>query len=135
MSVPRLTQLFEAAKCCDKDNEIRFKTRQRDDYLFKSAEYSANQTAVSMIAAPGAGYRIVVKGVWMTTASNAGAVTLNGTADAATIIISKAYSTLIPSFSEAGVSVPLDENTAVTMTSTTGAVGLTVSINYVVDKV
>ena len=137
MSIPRLTEILEHVCLCFSTNtdNHRIKIRQRDDYIFKSAEYTANQTATSFVAAPGVGYRIAVKALAMTGDGTTGEAYLNGTKDGATIIIGKIYMTKYNTIVTGNISVPLDENTAITLTSTTGTDKLFVQLNYVVDEV
>jgi len=135
MSVPRLTQLLDNIIINYYGTNSRIKIRQRDDYIYKSAEYAASQTALSLVAAPGEGKRIVVKTVAFTGDGATGEAYLNGTVDGETIIIGKIYMTKYNAIVTGDVSVPLDRNTAITLTSTTGTDKLFVQINYVVELV
>ena len=135
MSVIRQMEIIEKLIDGSDSDNIRLKIRQRDDYLFKSAEYSANQTATEFIAAPGEGYKLVIKGGAIASSTNTGIVTINGTVDEATIIIAKLYASQFMRLADADISVELDENTAVTITSTTGANDIFVKANYVIREV
>lgn len=130
MSVKRQTELMENML-----TNNRVKITQRDSYLFKSAEFETAQTATEMIAAPGAGKRIVIKAVSVATDGSTGEVLSNGTAGSASIIICKLYVTKANSLSQGSINVPLDENTAVTLTTTTGTDKVFVKCNYIVEDV
>ena len=135
MSVPKITDFLEKICKCNNTDNYRIKIRQRDDYLYASAEYSANQTGTSFIAAPGAGYRIVIKGIWYDAAGTTGEIIFTGTVAGASKVIDKAYVTKYNNKSNSGIRIPMDENTAITITSTTGTDKIFVKINYVVDMV
>ena len=135
MSIARQTEIIEQVASTCSDDNVRIKIRQRDDYLFKSAEYATAQTATSFIAAPAAGNKIVIKGVALAGDGTTGEVIINGTVGAATIIIAKLYVTKANSLSQESISIPLDAATAVTITTTTGTDKVLAKINYVVDEV
>ena len=135
MSIERQTELLEQLTCgCSSDN-TRLRVRSRDDYEFVSAEYSANQTATAFIAAPGEGYRIVVKGGSIASSTNTGTVTINGTYDESTVILAKLYASQFVRLADADIHIALDENTAVTVTSTTGENNIFIKANYVIEEV
>ena len=112
----------------------RLKIRQRDDYLFKSIEYTANQTATEFLTAPDVGNKIIVKGAAIQADANSGIVVVNGTVGGETIIIAKLYASRYTQLCQTGISVPLDENTNITVTSTTGDNNVLVKMNYVIDN-
>ena len=135
MSVSRISEIFENIIERFDETNVRLKIRQRDDYIFKSAEYAASQTAASFVAAPGEGFRYVVKSLAFAGNGTTGEAYLNGTIGGSTIIIGKIYMTKYNTFVTGNISAKLDENTAITITSTTGTDKLFIQLNYVTDAV
>ena len=83
-------------------------------------------------------YDLYILDAGLTTAiqadANSGIVVVNGTVGGETIIIAKLYASRYTQLCQTGISVPLDENTNITVTSTTGDNNVLVKMNYVIDN-
>lgn len=130
MSQPRTTELLERASRQD-----RLKVSPRDNYLAFSAEYVTAQTATEVIAAPGAGKRIVMKYISLRTVANSGKAYLEGTLNSSTLLMGMIYPAQTQTFGAMDISILLDENTNVVLTTTTGTSALFVAVQWAIEDV
>lgn len=125
---------FMNALKLDNNSKYRMRVRTNDDYLFFSNEYATAQTGTSIIAAPGSGKRLVVKSIIIHSDATTGEVTINGTISASTKIINKLYATRFSNDNTGNENIALDENTAITLTTTTATSKVFIGINYIIES-
>lgn len=119
----------------DNNSKNRLRVRTNDDHLFFSNEYATAQTGTAIIAAPGAGKRLAIKGIQMHTESNTGEIVINGTIGASTKIVDKLYASRFSADTTGLENIALDENTALTLTTTTGTNKAFIAVNYIIESV
>jgi len=130
VSQPRTTEILENVL-----RQRRIKTSPRDNYLAFSAEYATAQTATEVIAAPGSGKRIVMKYLSIRTVSASGKAYLEGTYNSSTLVMGMIYPAQTKVFGAADISILLDENTNVTITTTTGTSDLFTAMQWTIEDV
>ncbi len=108
--------------------EIRCKDYK---HYFFSGEYTANQTALSVIAAPGAGKQIVLNYVAQRSSANSGVSYLNSGA----MKFGNMYFSAQNSLGAVSVEVECGDNTAVTLTTTTGSSPFYIALMYHIEEV
>ena len=113
----------------------RFKMVTGDNYLSNSVIYTANQTATEFIATPGEGYRIVIKYLALRTGTNTGIMKFTGTLNEAALVMGMVYVSSKASFGTGVISIALDENTNITITTTTGNNDIFAAIEYIIEAV
>lgn len=96
---------------------------------FVTASYTASQTAKEVIAAPGAGKCIVITYLAQRTAANSGDSELTS----GVVTFGKSYWSPQAPMAADGIHIRCPENTSVTLTTTTGSSGYTVSIEYQIE--
>lgn len=116
-------------------NGFRLKTTFADDYLFVSKEYTSNATNDPIIPAPGAGKRIVIKGGAFATDGTTGEARAIGTIGGSQVLLGVLYATRYNTIGQDNLHIPLDENTAMLTTSTTGSAKLMHKMNYVIEDI
>ena len=101
------------------------------DILFVTKEYDANQTGTEIIAAPGAGKRIVINYGSVRVDATSGTAYLHGTTWKAFVLYATRYDTI-----QAGsLVIKCDPNTAVQYTSTVGINDQFIALNYYIEAV
>ena len=130
MSIDRQTEILE-----DVLRKERIKITTNDHFLAKSVEFSTEQTATEFIEAPGEGYRIVVKYIALRTDSLSGTMHYNGTYNSAAKTFGIVYVSAFEAFSTGNLSLPLDENTAITVTTATGTSNVFAAMQYIIETV
>ncbi len=98
--------------------------------LFVTASYSADQAATSLIAAPGAGKKIVITYLAFRTIANTGSAYLSSGA----MNIGTTYFEAQNSFGVNDIEVACPTNTAVTITTSTGSDDFTVAVLYHIEE-
>lgn len=98
-------------------------------HLFFTASYSSSQTATQIIAAPGAGKKIVLEYLAMRSTANTGTAYITSGQN-----IGTTYFEAQNSFSSTDMDVDCPANTAVTLTTTTTTSPLTVAVQYHIEE-
>jgi predicted DsbA family dithiol-disulfide isomerase len=107
----------------------QFKAKEYKTIL-ATATYSSNQTATKIIDAPGENKRIVITYLAFRSAANTGTAYINdGVRN-----IGTTYFEAQKDLSASNVLVDCAENAAITVTTTTGSVGMTVAILYHIEE-
>ena len=113
------------------DTSEVFQVKAREyKHIFFTASYSASQTGTQIIAAPGAGKKIVIEYFGLRSTANTGTAYITSGQN-----IGMTYFEAQNSFSAFDMTVDCPANTAVTFTSTTGTAPLTVAIQYHIEEV
>jgi len=100
-----------------------------------SGELDEAQSDVELIPAPGVGKRIVVRYGSIRTAAATGKCFFEGTVNGAQHLMGMVYVVKFSSFAGIGVVVPLDENTNLRITTTTGSSDTFYYLIYTIEDV
>lgn len=113
----------------------RIKVIGNDDFLANSEEFVSEQTGTIFLPTPGAGKRHIVKYVSVRSDGDAGEIYLEGTLNGSPLIIGKNYVSKFRAFTANEIAIALDENTPITLTSTTGTSKIFIALQYVIEDV
>jgi len=130
MSTQRQTEIAELQLDDNRQSIVN-----KDYFRAATAEFATEQTDTEIVPAPGVGKRIIVKYLSIRTDGNNGEAWFTTTSESASQIIGKIYVSKFQGVGAQSLSIPYDENTSITFTSTTGTSKVFVVILYVVEDV
>lgn len=133
MSNDRTTEILELVTDNFNGDNYRIKISTSDAQLIAQEEYSASQTDVEIIPAPGVGSRIVIHYGSIRTDSTSGEAYLHPDDDSFKMF--QVYISNFASFTAGSLYIPLPENQAVKLTSTQGAKNIYTFLNYTIESI